>query len=142
MSSDTERVREIENTVRMIGDVGKPEKKVPTAGCPTCKTPLIGTMAFSGAEFYCLECGRTCGWLSPYALDADKVEEQMKALQAEWDENVGGKLMPRGTFWRNDCEKCGDVLGRPEGGHWEHVTQEEIEADKEAREWLKQRVRR
>ena len=138
MSSDTTRVRNIENLLT-LGN----EKKLPTAGCPSCKAPLICTMVFKGAEFYCMECGRTCGWLDPYKLDADEVAERMAALQAEWDEHVGGKIMSRGVFWRDSCEKCGgDGKPRPEQGHWEHVTEEEIEADKAAREWLKQRVGR
>jgi hypothetical protein len=119
------------------------EKKLPTAGCPSCKAPLISTHAFSKAEFYCLECGRACGFFEPYRLDADEVEERMAALQAEWDEHVEGKLMSRSAFWRDSCEQCGgDGKPRPEQGHWQHVTEEEIEADKEARAWLKERAGR
>jgi hypothetical protein len=99
-------------------------------------------MVFSGAEFYCLECGRTCGWLSPYKLFGQEAVERQAALQAEWDEHAGGRILPSGTFWRNDCEQCGDVLGRPEAGHWEHVTDAEREADRVAREWLQERALR
>ncbi len=139
MSSDVQRVRETEN---FLHGLAPRTDDPPTAGCPTCKAPLIATLAFQGAEFYCLECGNTCGWLSPYRLNAAEVKDRMEALQAEWDEHVGGKIMPRSVFWRMGCEQCGgDGKPRPEQGHWEHVTEEEIEADKEARAWLKQRVR-
>ena len=141
MSSDTTRVRQTENMLAALSTDEK--KKPPTAGCPSCKAPLICTMVFSKAEFYCLECGRTCGFFDPYRLDPDENEERMAALQAEWDEHVGGKIMPRGTFWQNDCEQCGgDGKPRPDGGHLEHVTEAEVEADKEARAWLTERAKK
>lgn len=134
MSSDTTRVRNMENTLRMLAP--DPLKKPPTAGCPSCKAPLIGTMAFRGAEFICLECGRTCGWLDPFALDADAVEERMAALQAEWDEHAGGKLL---YGWRKGCAEC---AGMPPGGHRAHASEEEIQADAAAREWIRDRTGR
>lgn len=132
MSSDTTRVRNMENLLTL----GR-EEKVPTAGCPSCKAPLISTMAFSGVEFLCLECGRTCGWLDPYKLDSEEAAERMAALQAEWDEHAAGKILPEGRFRRDGCELCtGD------SSHREHATPEELAADAEARAWIRERTGR
>lgn len=61
----------------------------PVACCPRCSaiTPLISTMAFTGAEFYCLECGGHFGFLSPRAVeDTPALSAQLKTLEAEWRE--------------------------------------------------------
>jgi transposase len=118
--------------------LNKPKGESPFAGCPGCAAPLIGTMAFSGAEWYCLECGRHVSYVGPVRLEPnDETRSRYEALQAEWDEHAGSKLMPRGAFWKKDCPQC---ASRPAAGHLEHATQEEIEADELAREWLKERV--
>lgn len=73
---------------------GRPK---PIACCPRCieLTPLISTIAFYKAEFYCLDCGGHFGFLSP------KTGEPTPALNAmldqydeEWEEHVAGKLFP------------------------------------------------
>lgn len=132
MSSDTTRVREIQNGLRMMRDK---QDKVPTAGCPSCRAPLIGTMAFDKYEFLCLECGHQCGWMEPYTLDSDEVAEWMARLQAEWDEHASGKLL---YGYRLGCEQCNSYAEK----HREHATPEEIQADAEARAWIKERTGR
>lgn len=110
------------------------------ACCPRCadKPPLISTMVFPGAEFYCLDCGGHYGFLEPIASHGPEIEARLVQYQEEWDENVGKKLVGPGRFWRfDDCDKC------VPGGeyHGQHLTQEEITADDEACDWLAQRVK-
>ncbi len=45
-------------------------RETPMAGCPGCHAPLIWTFAFSGHEFYCLECGRRVTFFGPVELSA------------------------------------------------------------------------
>ncbi len=45
--------------------VAAPMPDAPTALCPACGVPLICTFAFSGHEFYCLDCGGLFDWLDP-----------------------------------------------------------------------------
>ena len=128
----------------LIGDVDKRKregKSPPLALCRGCHAPLISTFAFPGAEFYCVECGRTCGFLNPMRGDGDdpQLQERYEGLKVEWDENAGEKLMPGGAFWQRGCEGCESEEGR-RLGHWEHATDEEREADKKARAWLKERA--
>jgi hypothetical protein len=109
----------------------------PFAGCPNCGAPLISTLDFPGAEFYCLECGRKCGFLSPHPLEATpEVEAQHSALQAEWDEHVGRRLLFH-NGWLHDCEKC-----KPHAEpHSEHATDEEWAAHRKAALWLEHRAK-
>jgi hypothetical protein len=94
----------------------------PMATCPRDDTPLIGTGAFRGAEFFCLTCGGKFGFLAPKPAEATpELNARYEALQAEWDEHVGGKL----------------IVGSREG-----ATDEELAADVAAREWLAERVGR
>lgn len=89
--------------------------------CPRCEAPLISTMAFRRYEFCCLECGHLCGFLDPHGAEpTPELEARYQALQAEWDEHVGGRLL---------------VDGR-QG----HATDEQRDADRAAREWLKERT--
>lgn len=110
------------------------------ACCPSCGsgTPLISTMAFPGAEFYCLDCGDRFGFLSPISGgDGPEIIAKMAEYQKEWDENVGEKLItPRSWYSAEICDKCS-----METPHEQHATEEEWAADREAREWLKNRVK-
>lgn len=113
------------------------------ACCPRCHradevdVPLICTLAFSGAEFYCLECGGRFGWLDPIGRKpTEEITAHQERLQAEWDEHAGKKLLTRGA-WHQDCEKC-----KPGGEtHLEHATDEEKAAHEEAMAWLAERVK-
>lgn len=108
----------------------------PIALCPGCSEPLISTFAFTGYEFLCICCGRKVTFLGPAPGDGgdQQLRERLAELQAEWDEHVGGRLLPRGRFWRDGCKKCANE------DHWAHVTDDEVLRDAQAREWLKERV--
>ncbi|HEY1690084.1 MAG TPA: hypothetical protein VGF95_14610 [Solirubrobacteraceae bacterium] len=108
------------------------------AMCPSCNEPLISTFAFRGYEFYCLCCGRHLEFLKPVGAEVTpELTARQEALQAEWDEHAGRKLLISG--WYDDCELC---KARDEGYHREHATNEERDADRQAREWLVDRAKR
>jgi hypothetical protein len=108
------------------------------AVCPGCGAPLIPTMTFPGAEFYCLECGRKLGMFSPDGVD--ETPERMaryEALKAEWDEHAEGKLLiPRS--WKDGCPNC--QLGNVQRFHVDHATDAERAAHEAAMEWLRERA--
>lgn len=107
------------------------------AVCPRDGAPLISTMAFSGAEFYCLECGAHLGWMSPRGVESTpEVEARYESLLAEWDEHAGRKLLIRG--WYGDCDRCSSHREY----HTEHATDEERAAHAAAMTWLKERADR
>lgn len=116
----------------MTGLFGEPRM----ATCPNDGEPLVPTMVFSQAEFYCLECGSRFGFLAPRAAkQTEELAARYKVLLAEWEENVGGRLLIAGG-WRDDCEKC-----RPRGeSHVAHAAEEERLAHVAAIEWLDARV--
>lgn len=71
-------------------------RAAPMACCPRCSepTPLISTIMFYKAEFYCLECGGRFGFLSPRPVEATpELDGRHKALQAEWDEHTKGLIV-------------------------------------------------
>lgn len=106
------------------------------AGCPGCRAPLIATFAFSGSEFYCLECGQRVTFLGPVSLNAAEHQERYDALKAEWDEHVVGKLLVHGGIHR-DCERC---QAREDYDHLAHATDEELAAHEAALAWLTERA--
>lgn len=75
------------------------------ATCPRCpaSTPLISTMVFRGAEFYCLDCGKRFGFLSPRPETATpELVEKLNHYVKEWQEHVGTKLVIEGRVAKND----------------------------------------
>ena|SRR5438105_3982592 len=108
----------------------------PMAVCPRDGAPLIPTMVFRGAEFYCLDCGARLGYLSPTPAEATpELEARYDALKAEWDEHAGQKLLTDGA-WLDACEKC-----RPGGEpHSAHATSDERAAHDNAIRWLRDRA--
>jgi hypothetical protein len=68
----------------------KYKDKPPIALCPNCEAPLIGTIVFPGAEFYCLDCGAHCSFVAP--IEGDPFDEgltaKLKEFEAEWEEHV------------------------------------------------------
>ncbi len=76
----------------------------PLACCPRCPepTPLIGTIRFYKAEWYCLECGGRFGFLSPRTVeDTPELKARYEELQREWDDNTAG-LLVEGRAPRDD----------------------------------------
>lgn len=68
-------------------------RAAPMACCPRCPepTPLISTIHFAYAEFYCLECGGHFGFLSPRAEeDTPELKAHYERLRSEWDEHTAG----------------------------------------------------
>lgn len=79
------------------------------ACCPRDGAPLISTMAFRKAEFYCLDCGGRIGFMSPRGKD--ETEENlavMNAYQKEWDDNVDGKLIIEGRSGTDEEQAAHD----------------------------------
>jgi hypothetical protein len=98
--------------------------------------PLIGTMLFPKAEFYCLDCGGHFGFLQPAgAAWTPELEEQLQALKADWDEHVKGKaIVERG--WDRYCALCNPG----QSYHMDHATPEQLAAHEGALAWLKERA--
>lgn len=111
-----------------LAPAGRP---VPTALCPRCGAPLIGTFAWSKFEFYCLECAGHYDWLEPVEGDSATHAEQLAALTAEWEEHAGRKLLAPHA-WHTGCEQCAPRV-EP---HIAHATPLEILEDSNARRWL------
>jgi hypothetical protein len=113
-----------------------PRQSSPIALCPGCSEPLIATFAYSGYEFLCICCGQRVTFFGPRRGDGDdeQLQARMAELQAEWDEHVGARLLPRSGFRLRGCDLCSQE------DHWTHITDEERVADEQAREWLKERV--
>ena len=76
------------------------------ATCPRDGAPLICTLVFRGAEFYCLECGGRYGFLDPRPAEATGgLEARYASLQAEWDEHAGRRLIVEGRGARSEAEQ-------------------------------------
>lgn len=139
---NTQEVGEQENTPVDEINVGTAarlldkKKPAPMATCPNDGTPLISTLLFSGAEFYCLECGTKYGFLSPRPAEATpELDARYEQVKAEWDEITGGKLISGGVMLR-DCATC----TKEYEPHWNHATDEEKEAHEEALRCLRERA--
>jgi hypothetical protein len=66
----------------------------PIAMCPRCVVPLVMTMAWSKAEFYCLDCGAHLGFVSPVPADErERLLEQVAARKAEFERLGGNDLI-------------------------------------------------
>lgn len=111
------------------------------ACCPRCPgdVPLVSTCHFYKAEFYCLDCGGTFGFLQPSrALRPGKrLDERCARYQAEWLENAGHKLITPHS-WLVDCELC---RGR-DAYHADHATGAEWAAHEEALAWIEKRKKK
>lgn len=78
--------------------------KPPIALCPNCEAPLVGTIIFPGAEFYCLDCGQGCSFVSPIEGDPDDeaLKEKLATHEQEWKEHVdvdGRELTEASREW-------------------------------------------
>lgn len=106
-----------DTTIRLLDR----KKPAPTACCPSCRTPLVCTLAFRGAEFYCLECGAAYGWLSPTAVETTpELNEKLAEIEREWEELGGPKLIGGGMMLKA-CERCSSH----DEPHLSHATEEE-----------------
>jgi hypothetical protein len=108
----------------------------PFALCPGCGAPLISTLAFTGFEFVCLECGKPCTFFGARPGDpSPELTARYEGLRAEWDEHVAGKLLSPGARHR-DCETC----STKRESHITHATDEEMAAHEGAVRWFEQRA--
>lgn len=81
MSADRDEV----NVGLALDLVGRKRDGVPApmATCHVDDEPLVSTMEFPGAEFYCVVCGRTYGFLSPKPAEATPELEARHAVLRE-----------------------------------------------------------
>jgi uncharacterized protein (DUF983 family) len=94
------------------------------AVCPHCGAPLIGTLAFAKYEWYCLECGRHYGYLEPkVGADTPGLAMRAESLQAEWDREIRGKLIPERGYL-NNCQACAAHLDY----HMDHASDTQLAA--------------
>ena len=86
-----------------------------------CGTPMVSTMMFSGAEFYCISCGSTQGIFG----SAPNTPETPELIE-EWQKNkerfkkVAADCIPGGGMFP-DCKKCNHEQ------HLSHASQEDLE---------------
>ena len=65
------------------------------ATCPRCAEPLVSTLAWDKAEFYCLSCGGHFGFLDPVgAPETPELLARMEAVRAEFHALAAGALIP------------------------------------------------
>lgn len=65
------------------------------AMCPHCDEPLVSTMAWDRAEFYCLSCGAHLGFLEPVGKpETPELLARTEALRLEFRELSAGALIP------------------------------------------------
>ena len=96
--------------------------------CPNCENPLIATLAFAGAEWFCWECRWKGGMF--YSKDIVSTPELIKKLKsdtAKFDEIrddlwLGGERV-------TGCKKC--EVGNDR--HVHHLTKREKERSQKAR---------
>lgn len=105
---------------------------------PRCDgAPLVPTFAWSGSEFICLECGELYAWLDPEGADATvELHERYDALLAEWRADFGPHLIGGGAML-GGCDACRE-RGEP---HWNHATDEEKAAHRDALARLEERTK-
>ncbi len=70
-----------------------------------CGNPMIYTFAFSGAEYYCLACGNSCGMFDTRKTDATpELTKKLKADEKKF-KTVNKYLLSGGVMF-NSCEIC------------------------------------
>jgi hypothetical protein len=112
---------------------GKPP---PIAMCRVCPNePLVSTMLFRRAEFYCVSCGSHLGYLDPKPAEpTPELDDRAHAVQQEFDTLSKGALSLGGMH--RDCSTCMEHR-QP---HIEHATPDELKASVAAYERLRERA--
>lgn len=104
------------------------KKKKQIAVCPGCGNPLIMTLHFARAEFFCMKCKATHGFLyEKYVNETPELKAKLKADTKEFntfanDLYLGGEKI-------KGCVKC-EHDNEP---HLRHLTEEELDRCKKAR---------
>jgi hypothetical protein len=88
-----------------------------------CGKPLVNTMIFSGAEYFCPDCKGTYGiFCSPEKVERNDANEKLQEERQETFNEMRKDCIPYGAQ-RIDCDKC---KGRET--HRQHATPEELAA--------------
>lgn len=98
--------------------------------CPRCKNPLISTMAFAHAEWFCLECRWMGGIFDNKAIDSTPALEEKKKADTE-KFNLHRPNLWMGGERVAGCAKCEN--GKTGERHIHHLTDDEIQKSKAAR---------
>lgn len=63
--------------------------------CPRCSEPLVSTLAWDRAEFYCLSCRGNFGFLDPVgAPETPELLAWAEAIRVEFHALAAGALIP------------------------------------------------
>ena len=88
-----------------------------------CNKPLVPTLMFSYAEFYCLHCKSTYGMLeAPQSVEVTEELNDIRTAQKKQFQELSKDCVPRGCKFQK-CEQC-----QKGGYHSEHMTDEERRA--------------
>ena len=87
-----------------------------------CGTPMVGTIMFSGTEFYCVKCGATQGIFG--TTDTESTLELQDELQKNEKkfEAIAGDLIPAGAQF----DRCGICQEKKED-HRLHASQQDLD---------------
>lgn len=92
-----------------------------------CGKPLVHTMIFSGAEYFCPDCKGQYGIFgAPEQIEAIEANRQLQAERQAAFLEMRKDCIPYGSQ-RIDCDKCGGWEN-----HRNHATPEEITASEVA----------
>lgn len=70
----------------------------PMACCPRDGEPLISTLEFAGAEFYCVVCRTKYGFLSPSPKDwTQELQDRHDVLREQYDTERAERREQRGS---------------------------------------------
>jgi len=116
------------NRVQLVGySRDKVMASVAIKVCLNCETPLVPTMVFSGAEWFCMKCRQEFPLFNcERVLRTEELNTKLNVLTEEFV-SIAKDCIPRGSR-RADCAKC---TVRSEY-HLEHATLEQLERSKEA----------
>jgi hypothetical protein len=95
-----------------------------------CNHPLVSTMLFSGAEYFCMKCGTKYGMLEAERVDVTpELAAAKDSIEAHFKE-LTQAIVPWKSY-RVDCLQCSKPDGTREY-HWLHMTPEEKRASNKA----------
>lgn len=102
--------------------------------CHRDGNPLISTLIFSQAEWFCMECRNAYGLMNvdrePWT---EELQQKLDEQKAEFEE-LRKDCIPHGSY-RRDCDQCmcrGEFNNKPRTPHIEHASAEAKQASKVA----------
>ena len=103
----------------------------------SCGSPLIFTLAFPYAEWYCLNCGGASQFLGRDEAEmTPELRAEIAITTGVW-KVIRKYFLPMSSFAKDGCRKCEKMGGYP---HREHLTEQEKLRDKLATRFLKKVV--